>query len=294
MSGHPVPRAFPNNRVKGPLRRRFEAVDRALHTLDLHRHWPRDPVLVYSSPKVASSMIAQLVPAISGRSALQFHRMLRRNRRAAASWRRSQGSTERFWYDWIGAYVHWRIRVSDQKHRWDVITGVRDPLARAVSHFFQLGEELKFLPSDGSLNTMEVRCLAKRFEDFWRFTSPDWFTEEFMPATGFDIYSEAFDPQRGYQVYERNRFRILLVRFEDIHRVGSYALSEFFGQSTAVSLPMVNASQHKGYAELYRRFMKEADLPKWLISEAYSSPQAQHFYSRAELDQRYCQWMRSP
>lgn len=112
MSGQPVLRQFLNNSVIAPLRQRFEAVDRALYTWDLHRHWPGDPVLVYSSPKVASSMIAKHIPAISGRPALQFHRMLRSNRRKAASWRRSQGSRERFWYDWIGAYVHWRIRVS--------------------------------------------------------------------------------------------------------------------------------------------------------------------------------------
>jgi hypothetical protein len=174
-----------------------------------------------------------------------------------------------------------------------VITGVRDPLARAVSHFFQLGEELKFLPSDGSLDKMDVSCLAKRFEDFWRFTSSDWFSEEFMPATGIDVYSESFDPQKGYRIYERKRFRMLLLRFEDLHRVGSCALSEFFGQTFELTLPMVNASQHKGYAKLYRRFIKEAELPSWLVSEAYNSPQAQHFYSREELDQRYSQWMRS-
>jgi hypothetical protein len=111
-------------------------------------------------------------------------------------------------------------------------------------------------------------------------------------VTGFDVYGAPFDLDTGYARYDHGRFRILVLRSEDLHRAAP-VLADFLGVP-GLELPRANSTDAKWLGELYRRFCDAAPLPAPWLEAAYTLPVATHFYGGAERAGFRARWSRRP
>jgi hypothetical protein len=261
--------------------------------LGLHRHLRgKQPVLVYSLAKVGTQTLRHVIQSEVGRPVVHCHYIATKPDWTESMRGRESEPAPLYPPDvWRGDYVRRRL-AHDKAARWDIVCGVRDPLAKQVSAVFHINGIFRHLETDDAddvkiQTTLDLLCREVVHGDI----GLDWFDVELRAVTGIDVYAEPFPHEAGYQIYANDRFRVLLIRFEDLNRVGPAALSEFFSADMR-ELPRSNAGTTKGYRDLYRRFQDTATIPGEVLDVVYGSRLARHFYSPAELDAFRAQWVR--
>ena len=263
--------------------------------LGLHRHLHGTrPVLVYSLAKVGTQSLRHVIEAKVGRPVVHCHYIATEPNWTESLRGRESEPAPLYPSDvWRGDYLRRRL-ARDQTGRWDVVCGVRDPLAKQVSAVFQINDLFAHLETDDTdddkiRTTLDLPHREVVHGDI----GLDWFDVELGAVTGIDVYAEPFPHEAGYQVYENDRFRILLIRFEDLNRVGPSALSAFF-DADIEELPRSNAAGDKDYRDLYRAFQDRTTMPPEVLDVTYGSRLAQHFYTPAELAEFRARWEHSP
>lgn len=171
---------------------------------------------------------------------------------------------------------------------WNVITLVRDPVARDVSDFFQdLHLTVPAAVIDAaSESDGELAALFDHWNDRWvtpgvALDAPTWFEEEFHEVLGIDLLDHPFSVERGWEIYAEPHVRILVMRTEDLTTNGSEALRAFLG--IEASLPKANTRADSSSSLLYKRFLANLELPRDYLDRSYGSAYARHFYSDAQL-----------
>lgn len=284
----------PATDLRGPirrlsaLRRRSVTLDKISYLAALHARHRGDVVLVYSMPKVASSTMRRAIAESTGRPALHFHNMTRAALDADRDWWRQQSADRHLLWQWRGEYARYRVRYGRHPGKWQVVNGIREPIARSLSAFFHMGQRAGYFDADTRADDVDLEAMRAQFVAYFPSYS-DWFRNEFQPATGLDVYETPFDWAQGYAEYENDRFHVLTIRQEDLASAGPAALTRHL-QEDDIQLPRRNAADRKFYEPLYRRFKNEVRLPARLIDDAYSTEQARHFYSPAELDDFRAAW----
>jgi hypothetical protein len=264
-----------------------DAVVKARYLLHLRRELAAsraEPIVVFSPGKVGSTSLMASAAAATSRPVLHCHRIARERRAPDPRW---GGGGKRPFVQWRGDYLRGQLR----RHReqpWDIVSGVREPISRAVSTLFQIGS----LPDANTPHFVEsmVENLAALFRA--RCAELDWFGDQLEAVTGIDVFSQPFDHAAGWQIYETSQFRVLVVRFEDLSSAGPVALQKFFGLEEAPSLVHKNDAKRKDYAHLYSQFRERATLPADLLEMAYESALARHFYTDAERAAFRSRWER--
>jgi hypothetical protein len=177
----------------------------------------------------------------------------------------------------------------------DIVTLVRDPIARAVSMFFhKLDWYLPTWQDQYGKGVLQIEDLIELFlerERPWPWEE-DWFEVELKPTFGIDVYQEPFDHKRGWQAYERNdgKVRCLLIRTEDLNSRGKAALEQFFGMPFG-NIEAVNTGAARPQGALYVRF-RESGLPNDFVDRCYATKLAQHFYTKDELNSFRRRWVK--
>lgn len=182
---------------------------------------------------------------------------------------------------------------SDATQNWNIITLTRDPVATKISTLFQMLEV--FIPDwkskydENQLDLHELQeLLIKQFVG--RPGPGDWFDVQLKPVFGIDVYSSDFPHQRGYNIHSgKNRDRLLLIRLEDLNRVGQEAMNLFLNVKNFNLIPS-NVGEGKVYSSLYREF-KKLPLPKSYLETCYASRYARHFYTDKEIENFIHKWM---
>jgi hypothetical protein len=294
--------------------RRSYRLTRASFSLRLRDPLRSHAVIVHTVGKVGSSSLhATLRAAVRGRPVWHVHWLdagnLRRDEahyRERARAHRGTARMQRFFprYNWRGQRLARAIRSAPPEHRWDVVTVVRDPVARNVSAFFQnlelmfdvwLGDELRTRPAE------EIAArLVEHFRASYIAGEPprdrdgdplSWFDLELEPVFGVDVFASPFAKSRGYQIYSGARARVLLLRVEDLDTVARPALAEFF----AIEVPSLitrNEAATKEYADVYRHFQEQLRLPNDFLDRIYGSRYSRHFYTDEELERFRSRWTR--
>lgn len=135
-------------------------------------------------------------------------------------------NAERFFRE-AGAAVPSNIRYSAilRNHLPDmrpiIITLVRDPIAREVSGFFQLGDRIfDVLEDQEPIETIidKVSLRIEKLQDEEHSQVHTWFDNEIKTVFGIDVYSQPFDFEKGYAVFSNERTKVLLFRLEDLDR----------------------------------------------------------------------------
>ena len=241
----------------------------------------RTPILVFSLGKVGTTSVANAIELATGRPTIHCHRV------TATGTQRDRVNAgietgRPFQHTWRGEFVRWRLRMPRRPgKRWEIVCGVRDPVAQLISAVFQ---ELGSTNPGSTLGSMSLSSLRDRVTEWATAgrTGLDWFESELRTVTGINVFNVPFDTARGWQIYENDRFRVLVIRYEDLACAIPAALRSMFDLDRDPHVPAMNVGGEKAYGNRYRRFVAEAHLPGWIVDDAYVSQMAQHFYSPAE------------
>lgn len=170
-----------------------------------------------------------------------------------------------------------------------VVTLTRDPVAAMLSSFFQTldnKQNHKFRNPDGTMQTEQIiNVIHRKFKQFDESKSRicTWFDREMKTTLGIDIFDYPFDPERGYQVIQTDKADVLLLRLEDLNRIGGNVVSDFLGLRSPLTLKNRNQrDRSKEIADLYSYVKANLNLPRPLCRKVYQTRYATHFYSKSE------------
>jgi len=168
--------------------------------------------------------------------------------------------------------------------RLNVISLVRDPIARAVSDLFEnitltdrhlIGRDNR-IDVDGLLSVMLARLEGGAASvDF----AETWFDTEIREVTGIDVFRDRFLPEQGWGLYQGERASLLVIRLEDLSSVFAEAVGAWLGTGPEnVKLIDANVGENKWYADDYRRFLAKFALHPDLCGRLYATRFMRHFY----------------
>lgn len=185
----------------------------------------------------------------------------------------------------------WILRHLDRFQSIYIITLVRDPVARNISAYFQ-NHKFFFPEDDFDVWEDKIDVLRERFFCEYPHEVPlTWLDDEINKVFGIDIYAQPFPHNQGFVLIEKDNFRLLVVRVEDLTRVGSQALTVLFG-CNIVMLEVGNVGENKGYSLLYKKFLDGLCLSNDYLKQMYCSKYATHFYTEEERKAFLDQWRR--
>lgn len=185
------------------------------------------------------------------------------------------------------------IDSSSGQPRWKVIILTREPVARAISAVFEIFES-RHMAGQAQVTPEEFNeFILEQTTDFndSMFTAPDqWFDQEALEVWGWEAYSAAFDPTQGYGIYQTPKAEILVLRLEDLSRVGAQALGEFLGVA-GLKLFKANERAATVYQAEYQQVLETLSLPAEFLERLYATRYAQHFYTPAEIEKFKRRWV---
>ncbi|MDY7015657.1 MAG: putative capsular polysaccharide synthesis family protein, partial [Cyanobacteriota bacterium] len=179
--------------------------------------------------------------------------------------------------------------------KYQVVTVVREPIARNISAFFQtleyqFGYDYHAKIKNCELNEIVKELSALFFREDERHERPlTWFDLELKEVFGVDVFASEFDRNRGYQIYRSEKADVLLVKLEDLDRFASQAFKDFLGLED-FTLAKSNLGEKKKYKTLYRHFVDSIFIPESYINKMYDSQYTKHFYSDREIDALKRKW----
>src|SRR5258706_5795617 len=182
---------------------------------------------------------------------------------------------------------------SDDAVRWNLVTLVREPIGRNVSHFFHgIIERVPDFYQRLENKTLEMGYLADTLlkDSQVNLTCMWWFDTQVKQLFDIDVYAKPFPKRRGYEIYEGRHVRMLLLRLESLDRCLGTAMKQFLGIPNFTA-DRQNVAEDKDYAEAYRRFKEAGVLPLWYPHIHHSSRYARHFYTPAELRRFRKPWL---
>jgi hypothetical protein len=256
-----------------------------------------DPIIIYQPGKVGSStVLASLNQSLHSAStkaeiyhAHHLNHLEQMEADIKSKFPNPQKSLEKLAID-----KELRRQIDEKPNqRWNVISLTREPVARTISTVFEMldvifpGWKAKYGAGEWDLHEMQD-TIVKRY-----VSGPgpgDWYDTQMKPVFDVDVYAQPFPHQQGYEVYHgKNHSRLLLLRLEDLNRVGQKVFSDFLNLKD-FELVRANVGEQKEYSDLYRDF-KKLPLPAAYLEKMYSSRYARQFYTDAEINGFYQKWI---
>lgn len=201
-----------------------------------------------------------------------------------------------------------------------IITGVREPISRDISVFFQ-GSESNIWPlirydnswlylfgdySSHHTTKLDAQILKKRISvlekslnhSFECMTKEiienrsdefSWFDYEIKALFGVDIYAYPFNKEKGYTIIEQGNIRILVYKCERLNQLDG-VIGEFIGEP-GLSFTDTNRGDEKVYSYVYKKFRNEVKLSRKYFDYYYAdNSKLKHFYTDSEIEQFMNKW----
>lgn len=273
----------PLRAIGHPIRVRSAAVDRRLTHAETRTEMRRDPIVILSLGKTGTTSMAGAMRRASGRGVVKAHATSAHGIAARIDKETALGVIDRPHFWWRNQAVAAELRRPRRQGRWDIVSGVRDPIALAVSdHFY--GRRLQ---ADAGVVTSDVDHAGQIEATIRRlFIEQDWFVDELQPVTGIDVYAGAAPTD----VVENDRFRVLVTRFEDLSSTTPGATARFLGLDHDLTIPHRNESDRGDGRSEYGRFLAESPLDPTIVDAAYETPLARRFYTDDERAAFRARW----
>ncbi len=244
----------------------------------------RAPVLVHQMGKVGST---SLLHALRGLRDLppvcQTHFLTPEGIGEAKATLRGWGITKANHLG-FSDFVAPRVRARESAGTsWQVITIVRDPVARQLSDIYQnpgvVGEAKDGVPSAERV----LEHLTEYFRNFDESTDfvCRWFQREFIELFDFPVYGQSFPYEQGYEIFEGGNVRALVLQLEDFPGVidDGEALGAFFGREIPAKISQRNAAHDRDSFNSYDAAKSNLKIPRADLEKIYSTAFARHFYS---------------
>ena len=163
-----------------------------------------------------------------------------------------------------------------------IITFARDPLKRNISMFFQditywmfvAFKKVRNIDYEKNFNFEDlVSCFEKNFNQEYLL---EWFDRELFKFTGIDVFEDEYQKNWSTKYFERNRFKVLLIKYEEIKNPEVILkINNFLGDE--IDLKSENVSHNKWYGSLYTEFRNNYESSEQLKSILYDSKYARKF-----------------
>lgn len=247
-------------------------------------------ILVHQMGKVGSSTVSRSLRRHTTRPVFQTHWINPKSLDSPAgvvdeSGRRSNRYGDR---DEFGRRIHARLVIP--RHPADVITLVRDPIARNVSSYFQHLDEIWNVKQAHARIAMDD--LLHGFHDVFEHDEPlEWFDQEIEANFGIDVFKHPF-PAAGAHVIEEPPYRLLILRADLADREKIDHLQSFLGIADLPLIP-ANIGEQKAYAEAYRAFRNELVLTPAYVDRLLESKYAIHFFDAEQRAAFRVRWTTS-
>lgn len=211
---------------------------------------------------------------------------------------------EHLWGDALKTLFYFRIQ-NDLSQGVKIITGVREPLSRDYSAFWQpfTGERSYLMPIlNKDFQVMYEDYLKLLFEDYhlkksylkescsdiWR-DEFEWFNDEIKKHMGIDIYCYPFDREGGYQIIRKGKVQIFIYKVEKLNSIMPM-LSEFL-ETPIFSQDNANLGENKPYYLAYKEFRNKVRFPRNYVEHYYKdNPYMDHFYTKEEQNIHLSRW----
>lgn len=205
---------------------------------------------------------------------------------------------------WHEVMEHFKI----QKKRIKIICGVREPISRDISGFFQtliaynnmliedyhisfLENVCEFLKQE---TTRICSCVPKTYREYGLCNLEygrnfDWFNLELKKYFNIDIWKTNFDKDKGYQIYQQDNVEVFVYELEKLMQLEA-VLGEFLGVPD-FQIISKNKGEDKEYWKLYQDTKKEIILPKQYVNFYYNDNFGMnYFYTKEEQDKFLLKW----
>lgn len=199
-----------------------------------------------------------------------------------------------------------------------IITGIREPISRDLSLFFQ-GSEADIWPlihygnswiylfgNYSKDNKLDAQTLKKRICTFEKSLNDSfehlgkeittnksdefsWFDYEIKALFGVDIYEYPFDKEKGYTIIEQDNLQIFVYKSEKLSQLEK-VIGEFL-EEPEFSLKNANQGEEKVYSYVYKEFKEKVKLNQQYFDYYYAdNPKLKHFYTDTEIEQFKEKW----
>lgn len=192
-----------------------------------------------------------------------------------------------------------------------IIIGIREPISREISSFFQLlgvtwGYIIDFSkPFCENLSDYLLESIGKqkRCNSITIYPSHlpylqsnlccgcefDWFHLELKKFWDIDIYADEFDKKNGFQIYQKDNVQVFVYQLEKLNTLEK-ELREFIGQPD-FKLKKANTGQEKIYYKLYQDVLKDYTIPLEFYEFYYENNSGlQHFYNNQDIQRFMNKW----
>lgn len=196
-------------------------------------------------------------------------------------------------------YLSEKIKEIKHNKKIKIITGVRDPIARNISWFFQIIDCGVIFPSNffrkfkqGSITMEDV--IQKFWEqDFLYCKQFDWFELELKPVFNIDIGSIEFPKEKGYTIvdFPDQNIELLVFKLEKLDSCVHEAMQTFLG---------IENFNNKKYARtellepheyaIYDNLRKNLKFSNEYLDQIYDQALVRHFYTDEEINAFKRKW----
>ncbi len=188
-----------------------------------------------------------------------------------------------------GLYLREEVIPSGRPLR--IISPFREPVARNVSSFFHSLDY--YMPevdrgADVPIDDVATAFLRRMNHD----VCPRWFLDEIYEPFGIDVYQTPFDHDRGFTTFRRDHVELLVLRFDLPDERKAEIVAAFLGVET-FEIVRTNQAADRADATLYKRFCREAALPRDYLDYQYATPFVRHFFTPDQIESFRARWSRS-
>ena len=241
------------------------------------------PLLIWQMGKVGSKSIETALARVNYSGAMFHVHVLSDEliRRGEILKRAELAGNKAYYYN-----IALRQRLQSDPRGWKIISLVREPVSRNISAFFQnldiYGAGLDCQnPRDLDAT---VDTLIQRFmNDFDHHRALEWMALELGAVGEVDVYGQPFPINAGFQILTSGNRQVLILRIDDLERVGEAALRAFTGLPE-IRLGSENVGDSKSYGKVYKAFKERLVLDQEYVDVMYGSQYARHFYAPSELN----------
>lgn len=262
------------------------------------------PIINYQMGKVGSSTVQASLVALGREQPVYHVHFLNPARvRQIEQQRRKYFRTEKYGRlrrPWLYEFLYEQIQKKDR--HWNLITLVREPIARNISTFFENLEVTEkaeaavyavrsaYYGFDIDVALEKLDPLIELFFERLVHERPlRYFDDEISTVFGIDVFDSEFPRDRGFRIYHGDNADLLLIRLENLDQCAAAAFKAYLGVD-GFSLISANVATDKVYAPLYRAFKSRIRLPQDYIDRMYDAEYSRHFYSDEEIQQFRRRW----
>ncbi|MDG2291103.1 MAG: putative capsular polysaccharide synthesis family protein [Phycisphaerales bacterium] len=277
--------------TKKPLRRRIRAWRHARRNrkrIDIALESGNKLILVHQMGKVGSSSIMGILQSLDNITPFHIHwcnarnlsykaRIVHENQRVSNRY----GDRNQF-----GLMLNDRI-IQPLKSN-TLITMFRDPVARNISSYFQHLDEIWGVRR--AHDRIPIHELTRGFQESFEHDEPiDWFDTEILDIYGVDLFSHEFDRARRWSIIKDNGWSVLAIR-SDLPDSGQQEAVSKLIERPVPAVKRQNVGEDKAYADIYRAFQSQIQLPDDHLDRLYSAPATRYFFSEDEIRRMRERW----